>query len=149
MHPCDWSLLPSTVPDVFVSPWCAFHHMHLSISEKPESATHPSTSTASTGLLCLLVGALVHFIFSRSHKLMHVAATTTQCWSHPSQLLASLGGCQLKPHSLKHECKPASVVTQVCKCSCRKVSREKCPLIPMGLPVVLGTGMQLAWHISC
>ena len=52
--------------------------MCLSISEKPGSATHPSTSTTSTGLLCLLVGAHVHFIFGRSHELMRVAGATTQ-----------------------------------------------------------------------
>ena len=37
------------------------HHMCLSIPEKPGSATHLLTSTASTGLLCPLVGTLMHF----------------------------------------------------------------------------------------
>ena len=37
--------------------------MCLSIPEKPGSAAHSSTSTASTGLLCLSVGALVHFVW--------------------------------------------------------------------------------------
>ena len=35
--------------------------MCLSIPDKPGSASHSSTSTASTGLLHLLVGAPVHF----------------------------------------------------------------------------------------
>ena len=64
VHSCDWSLLPSTVFDALT---CAFamhmsHHMCLSIPEKPGSAAH-STSTTSAGLLCLLVGALEHFVW--------------------------------------------------------------------------------------
>ena len=37
-----------------------------SAPEKPRSATHSSTITTSTGLLCLSVGALVHCIYGRS-----------------------------------------------------------------------------------
>ena len=33
----------------------------LKFPEKPRSATHSSTSTTSTGLLCLLVGVHVHY----------------------------------------------------------------------------------------
>ena len=44
-----------------------------------------------------------------------------------SQLLESLGGCQLEPHSPKHKLEPTSVVTKVFKCGCGKVSREQCP----------------------
>ena len=127
MHPCDWSLLPSTLSDAFTCVSVAhilIHALKYFRKAQPRSAAHSSTSTASTGLLC-------------------------QCLSHPSQLLAFLGGCQLKPCSQKHERKPTLVVTQVCMCSCGKVSKEQCPLIPTDLPVVLGTDVQLAWCISC
>ena len=65
VHPCDWSLLPSTVFDMLtcVFAMCVSHHMHLSIPEKSRSATHSSTSTTSTGLLHLSVGALVHLVW--------------------------------------------------------------------------------------
>ena len=145
VRPCDQSLLPSTVSDVFTCVSMTLIPTHaLKYLEKPRSAAHPSTSTASAGLLCLLLCALVHFIFSSSCELMRVTTATTQHQLHPIQLLASLGGCQLKPCSLKHEHKPASVVTRICKCGCGKVSREQSPLIPMGLPMVIGTDMQLA-----
>ena len=45
-----------------------------------------STSTASTGLLRLSVGALVHFIFGRSRELTRMAAATTQRQSRPSHI---------------------------------------------------------------
>ena len=80
---------------------------------------------------------------------MCVAAATTQHWLHPPQLLASLGGCQLKLCSPKYERKPTSVATRVCKCGCGNVSREQCSFVPMGLPVVVGTDVQLVWHVSC
>ena len=67
--PCDWSLLPSTVLSTFsylCYLLCMFQYMHSSVPKKPGSATHSSTSIASAGLLCLLVGALVHYV--RSHK---------------------------------------------------------------------------------
>ena len=66
---------------------------------------------------------------------MHVAATTHQ-HLHASQLLASLHGCQLELRSLKHEHEPTSIATRVFKCGCKQLSREQCPLIPAGLPVV-------------
>ena len=63
--PCDCSLLPPTVFDVLTRAFAMHvsHHTRLSIPEKPGSAAHASTSTASAGLLCLLVGALVHFVW--------------------------------------------------------------------------------------
>ena len=46
--------------------YCRMHAVHctcLGIPEKPRSATHSSTSTASAGLQCLLVGARVHMVW--------------------------------------------------------------------------------------
>ena len=51
-----------------VVPLRMFRYMHSSVAGKPGSATHSSTSTASAGPLCLLVGALVHYIYGRSHE---------------------------------------------------------------------------------
>ena len=42
---------------------CAVHCMYLSIPEKPGSAAHPSTCTASAGLQRLLVGVRVHLVW--------------------------------------------------------------------------------------
>ena len=77
VHPCDWSLLPSTVSDVLICVFATrmFCHMHLSIPEKPRSAAHSSTSNASTGLLRLLVGALVHFVWQELQAACVAAAT--------------------------------------------------------------------------
>ena len=64
-----WSLLPSTVVIVLalvnstVSPVGT-----SSISMRPRSATLLPVSTASTGLLCLLVGAHVHCVRSDTEK---------------------------------------------------------------------------------
>ena len=65
VRPCDWSLLPSTIFDVLTCAFatCVSRYARLSILEKPGSATHTSTSTTSAGLLCLLVGALVHLVW--------------------------------------------------------------------------------------
>ena len=133
-----WELLPSTVFNMWAlvniicihAGWCT-----LSISVKPGSATHFSTSTASGGLQHLSVGAHVHLVMLRavSH---HVWLLPHVNISHASQLLVSLGGCQLEPHSLKHECKFTSVATQVFKCSCGNDGREQHALVPMGLLVV-------------
>ena len=41
----------------------AVHHTCLSIPDKPGSATHSSTSTASAGLQHLLVGARAHLVW--------------------------------------------------------------------------------------
>ena len=69
VRPSDWSLLPSTVLDTFT---CVFFcrtcsDTCLSVPGKPGSAAHFSTSTTSAGLLCFSVGALVHYIYGRSH----------------------------------------------------------------------------------
>ena len=60
VHPCNWSLLSSTVLSTFncVLLPCMFQYTCSSVPGKPGSAAH-STSTASTGLLCLSVGARV------------------------------------------------------------------------------------------
>ena len=62
-----------------------------------------------------------------------------KCLLCTSQFLVSLGGCQLKLYSLKHEwnlprlqLKSASAVTE---------SVSKHALVPMGLPVAVGTDM--------
>ena len=101
VYSCDWSLLPSTVFDVLT---CVFtarmsHNMRLSIPEKPGSAAHSSTSTASAELLHLLVGALVHLVLQElpanvcgcchpsmsttHHKYWHPWVGTN--WSHAAQ----------------------------------------------------------------
>ena len=116
---------------------CVSHHTYLSIPEKPESATHSSTSTTSAGLLHLSVGALVHFVWKELQANTcgcRTAAPFSWCTSalclegaaswcmwlpppinihHASQLLASLGGCQLESHSQKREHEPTSVVTRI------------------------------------
>ena len=111
--PCNWSLLPSTVIDALT---CVLlhvcdNHMYLSIPEIPRSATPSSMNTTSTGLLCLSVCALVHFIFSRSCELTHVAAATHQhqlCITYtycnviqvPNQLIQSLIRTQARSKGL-------------------------------------------------
>ena len=68
VHPCYGSLLPSTVHNMLA---LVNIHIHagghaLSIPAKPRSATHLPTSTTSTGLQHLLVGALVHLVWFRA-----------------------------------------------------------------------------------
>ena len=104
------SLLPSTVHNALVN----IIRVHvcgraLSISAKPRSATHFPTSTTSTGLQHLLVGAHVHLVWFRTVS-RHMWPLPCVNVFHASQLLASLGGCQLEPHSLERECKFTSVV---------------------------------------
>ena len=138
VHPHHGSLLPSTVFNALalVNIICIHTSGHtLSISVKPRSAAHFSTSTISTGLQCFSVGALVHLVWFRavSHHVWPLPHVNVSC---TSQLLASLGGCQLEPRSLKPEHKFTSVVTRVCKCSCGNEGREQCTLVPTGLLVV-------------
>ena len=60
-----WSLLPSTVIIVLVLVNSAVSPVGTpSISTRPRSATLLPVSTASTGLLCLSVGARVHHVRS-------------------------------------------------------------------------------------
>ena len=70
VHPCDWSLLPSTVLSVFTCVLFCYtcSDTHSCVPGKPRSTAHSSTSTTSTALLCLSVGALVHYIYGRSCK---------------------------------------------------------------------------------
>ena len=141
VRPRCGSLLPSTVHNMLaLDKLVNIVRVHvcgcvLSISAKPGSATHFPTSTASAGLQCLSVGACVHLVWFR--------AASCHVWPLPcvnvfctSQLLASIGGCQLEPHSLECECKFTSVVTQVFKCGCGNEGREQCTLVPTGLLVV-------------
>ena len=124
------SLLPSTVHNALAL--VNIIHIHtgectLSISAKPRSAALFPTGTTSTGLQHLLVGAHVHLVCFRavSH---HVWPLPHVNVFHASQLLASLGGCQLEPCSLEYEHTFASVVTQVFKCGCR--NREVSNALP-------------------
>ena len=69
VHPCHGSLLPSTVLNVLAldNIVCVHAGGHtLSISVKPGSAAHFPTSTTSTGLQHLLVGACVHLVCFRA-----------------------------------------------------------------------------------
>ena len=138
VHPHHRSLLPSTVLNALTlfniiqvhAGGCA-----LSISAKPGSAIHFSTSTSSTGLQCLSVGACMHLVWFRavSHNVWLLLRANIFC---TSQLLASLGGCQLEPLSPKRECKFASVVTHVFKCCCGNEGREPRALVPLFFFVV-------------
>ena len=68
---------------------CAVHHAHLSVPEKPGSATHSTTSTTSAGLQHLLVGAWVHLVWLELWVVMcghcHVPTSSAQhiYTSHP------------------------------------------------------------------
>ena len=69
VHSCHGSLLPSTVFNVLALVNIILIHASrgaLSISAKPGSATHFSTSIASAGLQRLLVGACVHLVMFRA-----------------------------------------------------------------------------------
>ena len=79
----------------------AFVDAPITLQEQPGNAVFFLRSTASTGPSCLLVGAHVHYLLScclhlRKHST--AAATYITCVQHMSQILASLGGCQLKRH---------------------------------------------------
>ena len=64
-----WSLLPSTVIIVLALFNSAVSPVGTSsISTRPRSVTLLPVSTASTGLLCLLVGACVHRVRSDTEK---------------------------------------------------------------------------------
>ena len=66
---------------------------------RPGSAASLPDSTASTGLLCLSVGAHVHR--GRSDiEVDHMATTMHILHSVHDNSLAPLGGCQLTTHSL-------------------------------------------------
>ena len=97
VHPCDWSLLPSTVFDALT---CAFaahvsHHMCLSTLEKPGSAAHYSTSTTSAGLLHILVGALVHFVWQELQANAHGCHHPSMSARH--HICARLRGSKIFP----------------------------------------------------
>ena len=123
VHPCNWSLLPSTVSSVFTC--VLFHHAC--------SDTHAQVFQESLGvpLTPQLVPPLPDCCAFQLVSLCTASTVEAMCGCYQCQtsavhitILASLGGCQLKPCSLKHEWRLTSVVTQVCKCSCRKVSSE-------------------------
>ena len=132
------SLLPSTVHNTLACVNITRIHAGghaLSISAKPRSATHFPTSTTSIGLQCLLVGACGHLVCFRA--VSHCAWPSPHAnVLHASQILASLGGCQLEPCSPKCKCKFAWVATRVFKCSCGNERRKQLALVPMGLLVV-------------
>ena len=138
VHPCHGSLVPSTLFNVLALVNIIRIHTGrraLSISAKPGSAAHFSTSTTSAGLQHLSVGACVHLVSFRAVSccmwpLPHVNISCT------SQLLASLVRHQLEPCSPKLERNITSLVTQVLECGCGNKAREQCALIPMGLLVV-------------
>ena len=72
-----WSLLPSSVIIVLALVHRAVSHRgDLGISTRPGSATRLPVSTASTGLLCLSVGAHVHH--GRSNTEVECVATTAR-----------------------------------------------------------------------
>ena len=75
VHPCNWSLLSSTVLSILVVCYllCMFQNTHSSVPGKPRSATHSSTSTTSAGLLCLSVGA--HVLYRRRLGRHQMSAT--------------------------------------------------------------------------
>ena len=146
---CSGSLLPSTVHSMLAL--VNIIHIHtsgctLSISVKPRSATHFPTSTASTGLQHLLVGAHVHLVWFRAMSHYMWPSPHTNIF-HTSKLLVSLGGHQLEPCSPEHEHKFALLAAQVFKYSCGNKGREQHALIPMGLLVVCDTCTQLVWYI--
>ena len=70
--------------------------------EQPRSTVFYLRSTVFTGLSCLLVGAHVHYLLSCqvyiSGSVLPKGKTFCPTVWQPSQLLASLGGCQLKWH---------------------------------------------------
>ena len=98
------SLLPSNIADwvVLIRPCAsAFVDAPITLWERPGNAVFFLRSTASTGPSCLSVGAHVHYLLSCClHLWKHSAAAATYITSawHMSQILASLGGRQLKQH---------------------------------------------------
>ena len=148
--PHGWSLLPSNCTlHINLCFWHVHvvHHTCLSIPEKPGSATRSSTSTTSTGLQCLSVGAQVHLVCLELQVIACDRCHKPMCSAHHNYWHSWVGAnwsCTARDMSLS-----PPRVTQVFKCSCRKVSREHHPLTPMGLPVVWDIDMQLAWCVSC
>ena len=96
----------------------------------------------------LSVGALVHLVRFRAgiHHMWLLPYINIFC---ASQLLVSLGGHQLEPHSPECKHKFASVVTQVFKCGHGNEGREQCTFIPMGLLMNCDVCAQLAWCVCC
>ena len=100
-RPCWESLLPSNIADwvVLIRPCAsAFVDAPITLWERPGNAVFFLRSTASTGPSCLSVGACVHYLLSCLHLRKHSTAAATYITSarRMSQILASLGGCQLK-----------------------------------------------------
>ena len=98
------SLLPSNIADwvVLVRPRASgFIDAPITLREQPGNAVFFLWSTASTGPLCLSVGARVHYLLSCClHLRKHSAEAATYIISARcmSQILASLGGRRLKQH---------------------------------------------------
>ena len=98
------SLLPSNITDwvVLIRPCVSvFVDAPITLWEQPGNAVFFLRSTASTGLSCLSVGARVHYLLSCClHLRKHSADAATYITSarRMSQILASLGGRQLKRH---------------------------------------------------
>ena len=87
------------------------------ISTRPRSAALLPVGTASTGLLCLSVGARVHHIRSDTgnHRVwLQPRVQHFQCMTIMNPDIP--GWAQLKLCSPKHGCRPTSVATRVCKC---------------------------------
>ena len=79
----------------------AFVDAPITLRERPGNAMFFLWSTASTGPSCLSVGARVHYLLSCClHLWKHSTTTATYITSVRcmSQILASLGGRQLKQH---------------------------------------------------
>ena len=127
VHPCDWSLLPSTVFSAFTC--------ELFCCACPGTCAQVFQESLGVPLTLQLVPPLhdcCAFQLVPLCTVSTVEAASRCVWLHQHRMsaayitiLASLGGHQLKPCSLKCEWRLALVATQVCKCSCGKVSSEE------------------------
>ena len=151
VHPCHGSLLPSTVSNTFALVNSILIHIsgHALVSQKSLGVPHTSLPVLLLqDCQHLLVGAHVHLVRFRavSH---HVWSLSGVNIFHASQLLVSLGGCQLEPCSLECEHEFTLVAIQVFKCSHGNEGREPSGLVPMGLLVDCDACMQLVQCIHC
>ena len=127
VHPCNWSLLPSTVLSTFT---CVLFHHACSI-------THTQVFQDSLGVLpnpqlvpppqdcCAfwLVPLCTISTVEAVSRHMWLLPLPNVCHTHHNFCIP--GWAKRKPHSPKHEWRLTSVVTRVCKCGCRKVSSEQ------------------------
>ena len=134
-------------PTSFKLIWLGCYHFSISIRPRghantlrklPRNAAFDLTSTVFTAPSCLLVGAHMHCLLSCQVYIsgsILSSGETIQTAQRASQLLASLGGCQLNMIWVAQimDFIPPWLTTQVIKCSYGKEGEQRYTLVPGGL----------------